>query len=546
MKRPWKSSPERRNLLLYNVIYKRKYLSKMTNQTEVSVPLNQTEVSIPLCVYTAIFGLLLMANHIWAIVNILVICTNRKRIPSAKYHAVLNTLVIVACCFRAAALVFDFVPFNETPPQKALSWSIIHMPVPAFFSAFCLVYAALKNMTRMRLISGRLFRTSFLILIVTINFAFSILANVVTAMWMPDMTVAIICEIYFILLGIIGFCGFMWDYTILYKSTVVNRRYLQEQSGISVENKVKVQKRGRAKQESTAWLSRDLTWVTRRCDSWGDDGEGDVSTSFSNFPCQGNNGGTDWYADAPSTNQDDDIPQHVGAQDDDIKTEGAFSMSHAFSASAGEGQLEDRQIKQPTETRANLSTKKVNHNLANMKRPISNGATSANPCASGVSNQGCVTSMPRVVRLALGIAVLMLIYTLHGLYGLVSICIHVQNDTNRSDYPIDYWMYKVSQCALETALAATILGVSSLSLLKKRNWNRLALIDMLLIKIALKTPKKDTHLEWLFHKQRRFRISGALLLKWITLSPAWISNHMPNKMWGEITYPFTNFNGNTV
>ena len=32
----------------------------------------------------------------------------------------------------------------------------------------------------------------------------------------------------------------------------------------------------------------------------------------------------------------------------------------------------------------------------------------------------------------------------------------------------------------------------------------------------------------------------------LTLIPAWISNHMPSKVWGEITYPFPNFNGCTV
>ena len=30
------------------------------------------------------------------------------------------------------------------------------------------------------------------------------------------------------------------------------------------------------------------------------------------------------------------------------------------------------------------------------------------------------------------------------------------------------------------------------------------------------------------------------------LIPAWISNHMPSKVWDEITYPFLNFNGATV
>ena len=36
---------------------------------------------------------------------------------------------------------------------------------------------------------------------------------------------------------------------------------------------------------------------------------------------------------------------------------------------------------------------------------------------------------------------------------------------------------------------------------------------------------------------------GPLLL---TLIPAWIINHMPSKVWDEITYPFLNFNGATV
>ena len=31
-----------------------------------------------------------------------------------------------------------------------------------------------------------------------------------------------------------------------------------------------------------------------------------------------------------------------------------------------------------------------------------------------------------------------------------------------------------------------------------------------------------------------------------TLIPAWVSNHMFNKMWDKITYPFPNFNDCTV
>ena len=43
-----------------------------------------------------------------------------------------------------------------------------------------------------------------------------------------------------------------------------------------------------------------------------------------------------------------------------------------------------------------------------------------------------------------------------------------------------------------------------------------------------------------------YSTSSPFYLHGLTLIPAWISNHMPGKVWGEITYPFLNFNGCTV
>ena len=41
---------------------------------------------------------------------------------------------------------------------------------------------------------------------------------------------------------------------------------------------------------------------------------------------------------------------------------------------------------------------------------------------------------------------------------------------------------------------------------------------------------------------------GSYVIVWqvFYLLRAWLSNHRPNKLWGEITYPFPNFNGATV
>ena len=39
---------------------------------------------------------------------------------------------------------------------------------------------------------------------------------------------------------------------------------------------------------------------------------------------------------------------------------------------------------------------------------------------------------------------------------------------------------------------------------------------------------------------------GPLLLTWINISPSVDSNHMPSKVWDEITYPYPNLNGHAV
>ena len=44
----------------------------------------------------------------------------------------------------------------------------------------------------------------------------------------------------------------------------------------------------------------------------------------------------------------------------------------------------------------------------------------------------------------------------------------------------------------------------------------------------------------------KYNTRGPFYHHGLTLIPAWISNHMPRKVWAEIAYPFPNFNGCTV
>ena len=54
--------------------------------------------------------------------------------------------------------------------------------------------------------------------------------------------------------------------------------------------------------------------------------------------------------------------------------------------------------------------------------------------------------------------------------------------------------------------------------------------------------------QWLINTWKKcvFVVDTADVDDRVSKPPAWISNYMPGKVWGEITYPFLNFNGATV
>ena len=60
------------------------------------------------------------------------------------------------------------------------------------------------------------------------------------------------------------------------------------------------------------------------------------------------------------------------------------------------------------------------------------------------------------------------------------------------------------------------------------------------------TWTKFDPVHWRIYALRWVKAVAAMgLFYWhgLTLIPAWISNHMPSKVWEEIIYPFPNFNG---
>ena len=96
---------------------------------------------------------------------------------------------------------------------------------------------------------------------------------------------------------------------------------------------------------------------------------------------------------------------------------------------------------------------------------------------------------------------------------------------NKSNFEMNIWQYivKKSHCSIRFCIILTVICTElSLGMLTELWWLTIL---------------------WFVSLGSVYTPSGAPLLTWFNLNPSTLSNHVPNKVWYEITYPFTNFNG---
>ena len=105
------------------------------------------------------------------------------------------------------------------------------------------------------------------------------------------------------------------------------------------------------------------------------------------------------------------------------------------------------------------------------------------------------------------------------------------------------------QLTLKAAVATHVLDVftgwftpSVLQIIGQKSHNLVRLSDEYILCCDLDYDNFDLNPERVI----KYNTMGPFYHHGLTLIPAWISNHMPRKVWAEITYPFQNFNGCTV
>ena len=105
--------------------------------------------------------------------------------------------------------------------------------------------------------------------------------------------------------------------------------------------------------------------------------------------------------------------------------------------------------------------------------------------------------------------------------------------TKTSDVELWYFFWSASEQTTETTMETPVIWDAIAHIIPSLYWWKGGLKD----------------LSWNFQNRRDIAqgtIWAPFYWHGLTLIPAWISNHLPGKVWDEITYPFLNFNGCTV
>ena len=151
------------------------------------------------------------------------------QLPSKPYYLALNFVIALCCPARAVFLLVD--PYGSAKVLNRWQISLTTAPLfPSVTAAFMLVFATLVRLTKMQLVSHRLFSSKMITFIVFINYFIAYTTDMLSAIYVDINILLLFCESYFVSWGIVASSGYFYVFRRLYIGTVINRRKLNQLS----------------------------------------------------------------------------------------------------------------------------------------------------------------------------------------------------------------------------------------------------------------------------------------------------------------------------
>lgn len=173
-----------------------------------------------------ILGSLFALLAIFALANMIQLC-RLKGLKSRSYFLALNALMFVLGFTRTIFMFVDAYSHKDTFPQ-AVTYFLISLSLPCLTSAFYILFSALLKATKLQNISPKLYDIRLLIGIIAFNFILSFTGDMVVGFIFDARILLMVCQGVYVMWGLVFSIAYVVLFQKLYKSTVLNRRSIQQ------------------------------------------------------------------------------------------------------------------------------------------------------------------------------------------------------------------------------------------------------------------------------------------------------------------------------
>ncbi|XP_045165929.2 uncharacterized protein LOC123529603 [Mercenaria mercenaria] len=142
-----------------------------------------------------------------------------EHLLSKHYFITLHLLVIFVCILRATYLMVDAYNSLGTFPS-GLDYFIYSTAFPCLTALFSILFYALLLATRVRVISPKVQNLWVLVFIVSLHFLLSISTDIVVGLFSSASIMIFICQVFFIVWGLLMFVGYLVLFRKLYKGAI--------------------------------------------------------------------------------------------------------------------------------------------------------------------------------------------------------------------------------------------------------------------------------------------------------------------------------------
>ena len=99
---------------------------------------------------------------------------------------------------------------------------------PGITTGFILIFATLMRLTKMRLVSHRIFSPRAIVLMTAFNYLVGMSTEMIGAFFIDVIVLLFVCEVYFVCWGLVASSAYFYVFGRLYVRVVINRRKLNE------------------------------------------------------------------------------------------------------------------------------------------------------------------------------------------------------------------------------------------------------------------------------------------------------------------------------